>query len=111
LRLLVKRGLVVCDPPGLHLMDESFRLFVISVSSHQDVEGWRQQDGGSAWELMKAPLMLILVSVALFLFITQKDTYNSTLSFMSAITAGIAALFRLLGMFNAKDRGAGAIQN
>jgi hypothetical protein len=111
LRLLVKRGLVVCDPPGLHLMDESFRLFVISVSSHQDVEGWRQQDGGSTWELMKAPLMLILVSVALFLFITQKDTYNSTLSFMSAITAGIAALFRLLGMFNAKDRGAGAIQN
>jgi hypothetical protein len=110
LRLLVKRGLVVCDPPGLRLMDESFRRFVISVSSHQDVEGWRQQEGGSAWELMKAPLLLILVSVALFLFITQKDIYDSTISFLSAITAGIAALFRLLGMFH-KDKGGTAIQS
>lgn len=111
LRLLVKRGLVVCDPPGLRLMDESFKRFIISVSRHQDVEAWRQQEGGSAWELMKAPLMLILVSVALFLFITQKDIYDSTISFMSAITAGIAALFRLLGMFQGKDKGAGAIQS
>jgi hypothetical protein len=110
LRLLVKRGLVVCGPPGLRLMDESFRRFIISASRDQDVEGWRQQEGGSAWELMKAPLMLILVSVALFLFITQKDIYDSTISFMSAIAAGLAALFRLLGMFQGKDKGAGAIK-
>lgn len=110
LRRLVKRGLIVRDP-GLRLMDESFRRFVISVSHEQDVEGWRQQEGGSAWQLLRAPLLLILVSVALFLFITQKDVYDSTISFMSAITAGIAALFRLLGMFNGKDKGAGSIQS
>ncbi len=109
LRLLVKRGLVVRDP-GLRLMDESFRRFVISVACHEDVEGWRQQEGGSAWELMKAPLLIILLSVALFLFFTQKDLYDSSLSFMSAVTAGIAALFRLVGLFHKNRDGGSAIQ-
>ena len=108
LRRLVKRGLVVPDL-GLRLMDESFRRFVISVSHEEDVEAWRRQGGGSAWQLMRVPLLLILVSVALFLFITQKDVYDSSISFMSAITAGIAALFKLLGMFQ-RDKG-GGIQN
>jgi hypothetical protein len=110
LRLLVKRGLVVRDQ-GLRLMDESFRLFVSSVSHKQDIEAWRQQDGGSAWELLKTPLLLILVSVALFLFITQKDFYDSTISLVSAITGALALLFRLLGMFHGKDKGAGAMQS
>lgn len=98
LRRLVKRGLIVREPE-LRLMDESFRRFVISNSRDQNIEAWRQQEGGSAWQLMKAPLLLILIGVALFLFVTQKDVYDSTISFMSAVTAGIAALFKLLGMF------------
>jgi hypothetical protein len=108
LRRLVKRGLVVPDL-GLRLMDESFRRFVLSVSHEEDIEAWRRQEGGSAWQLMRVPILLILVSVALFLFITQKDVYDSSISFMSAITAGIAALFKLLGMFQ-RDKG-GASQS
>lgn len=109
LRWLVKRGLVVRDPE-LRLMDESFRRFVVSISREQDIEAWRQQEGGSAWQLMKAPLLLITVGVALFLFVTQKDVYDSTISFMSAVTAGIAALFKLLGMFQKGKGGAPDLQ-
>lgn len=109
LRRLVKRGLVVREPE-LRLMDESFRRFVISISREQDIEAWRQQEGGSAWQLLRAPLLLIVIGVALFLFITQKDVYDSTISFMSAVTAGIAALFKLLGMFQKGKSGAGDLQ-
>lgn len=105
LRRLVKRGLIVSDP-ALRLMDESFRRFVKSVSREHEVEAWRQQEGGSAWQLLRAPFLLILIGVALFLFITQKEVYHSTISFMSALTAGIAALFRLLGMFHKDKSGA-----
>ncbi|HWN98014.1 MAG TPA: cache domain-containing protein [Blastocatellia bacterium] len=108
LRRLLKRQLVVRDP-ALRLMDESFRRFVSSVSHKEDVEAWQQQEGGSAWQLLKAPLLLILISVALFLFITQKDTYDSTVTFMSALAGGITALFKLLGMLHGKDKGVGAI--
>ncbi|HSB11734.1 MAG TPA: cache domain-containing protein [Blastocatellia bacterium] len=109
LRRLVKRGLIVRDPE-LRLMDESFRRFVISMSREQDIESWRQQEGGSAWQLMKAPLLLVLIGVALFLFVTQKDVYDSTISLLSAVTAGIAALFKLLGMFQKGQRGAADAQ-
>jgi hypothetical protein len=108
LRQLMKRGLVVRDP-ALRLMDESFRRFVISAARGKDIDSWRQSDG-STWELMKAPLLLILLSVALFLFVTQKEMYNSTLSFVSALTAGLAALFKLLGMFQ-KGKDGSAIQS
>jgi len=103
-RQLMKRGLVVMDP-GLRLMDESFRRFVISSQYDEDIDAWRQA-GGSNWELMKAPLLLILLSVSLFLFVTQKEVYDSSVSFVSALTAGLAALFKLLGMFQKKEAGA-----
>jgi hypothetical protein len=102
-RRLMKRGLVVLDP-GLRLMDESFRRFVISAAHGEDIDAWRQADG-SNWELLKAPLLLILLSVSLFLFVTQKDVYDSSVSFVSALTAGLAALFKLLGMFQRKNPG------
>ena len=100
-RQLLKRGLVVRDP-GLRLMDESFRRFVISSQHDEDIDAWRHA-GGSNWELMKAPLLLILLSVSLFLFVTQKEVYDSSVSFVSALTAGLAALFKLLGMFQKKE--------
>ena len=52
-----------------------------------------------------------LISVALFLFVTQKDIYDTTINFMSALTTGIAALFKLLGMLHGKDKGASVIQS
>lgn len=110
LRRLAKRGLVICDPP-LRLKDESFRRFVISVSREHDIEAWRHQEGGSAWEMLKTPLLVILVSLALFLFVTQKDIYESAISVVSAVTGGIALLFRLLGMFSGRDKGASPIQS
>jgi hypothetical protein len=104
IRQLLKRGLVVRDP-GLRLMDESFRRFVISSQHGEDIDAWRHA-GGSNWELMKAPLLLILLSVSLFLFVTQKEVYDSSVSFVSALTAGLAAMFKLLGMFQKKSAGA-----
>lgn len=103
-RQLLKRGLVVRDP-GLRLMDESFRRFVLSASAGEDIDAWRHA-GGSNWELMKVPLLLILLTVALFLFVTQKEVYDSSVTFLSALTAGLAALFKLLGMFQKKSAGA-----
>jgi hypothetical protein len=104
LRQLMKRGLVVRDP-AVRLMDESFRRFVISASTGEDIDAWRRA-GGSTWQLIKTPLLLVLLGVALFLFVTQKELYDSTISFVSAITAGIAILFRLLGMFQKGEGGA-----
>ena len=104
-RQLMKRGLVARDP-GLRLMDESFRRFVISISHGEDIDAWRQADGGSTWQLIKVPILLVLLSISVFLFLTQKELYDSTISLVSALTAGVAILFRFLGMFQKSGAGA-----
>jgi hypothetical protein len=97
-RRLMQRGLVARDP-ALRLMDESFRRFVLSVSHGEDIDAWRQAGGGSTWQLIKVPILLVLLAILLFLFLTQKELYDSTISLVSALTAGVAILFRFLGMF------------
>jgi hypothetical protein len=102
LRSLMKKGLVVRDP-ALRLVNEAFKRFVVLESQKEDFGAWEKEGAHSHWELAKVPLLLILVTVAVFLFITQKEFYDSTMTFLSAVTGGIVALFKLLGLFQQKS--------
>lgn len=107
LRPLMQRGLVVRDP-SLRLMDECFRRFVIKAASDEGVAAYRT-DTHSNWEKWKAPLLLILLAVIGFLFLTQKDLFDSTISTVSAVTGGLLALLRLFGMFQKGKDQPGAV--
>jgi hypothetical protein len=97
LRRLMQLGLVVRDP-SLQLRDKSFRRFVLAVSADEGVNTYRA-DIQSNWDRLKAPLLLILLGVIAFLFLTQKELYDSTISLVSALTGGAFALLKLFGMF------------
>jgi hypothetical protein len=106
LRRLIQKGFIVRDP-ALRLMDESFRRFVISTAAAEGVSTYRAEVD-SRWETLKAPLLLILLGVIAFLFITQKELFDSTLSLVSALTGGGLAMLKLFGMFQrGKDSSAG----
>ncbi|PYS50162.1 MAG: hypothetical protein DMF68_08115 [Acidobacteria bacterium] len=53
----------------------------------------------SPWQALKAPLLIIFIGVLLFLFLTQKSFYNSSLTIVTALTTSIPAFFKLLGLF------------
>ncbi len=96
---LLRRGLIVRDP-DVHLMNESFRQFVKSERCARDVAACEEEaKKGSLWHIMKAPLLVVLMSVVAFLFITQRDIYTSTLAVMTAITTAIPAFFQVLRLF------------
>jgi hypothetical protein len=59
----------------------------------------KRAEEGSSWEMLRLPFFIILVSVAAFLFVSQRDLYNSTLAFVSAFAAGMPSVFRFLGLF------------
>jgi hypothetical protein len=101
LRSLMKKGLVVRDP-ALRLVNEAFKRFVVSESQKEDFWAWEKEGARSHWELAKVPLLLILITVGVFLFITQKEFYDSTMTLLSAVTGGVIALFKLLGLFQQK---------
>jgi hypothetical protein len=96
---LLRKGLIVRDP-DIHLMNESFRHFVKSEKAMQAVaEFEKEARKASLWHIIKAPLLVVLISVVLFLFITQRDLYTSSLAIMTAITTAIPAFFKVLSLF------------
>ena len=96
---LLRMGLVFLDPK-LRVMNESFRRFVIRASVPDEIAAWTQSRVESPWQALKLPLFFVLVSVVAFLFLTQKDVYETTLAFVTALSAGVPMLFKLFDVLN-----------
>jgi Cache domain len=96
---LLRRELIVRDQ-DLHLFNESFRQFVKAgeqvacVAKHD-----AQERQGSWWQSFKVPILVVMVAITAFLFITQQDVYSSSLALMTGVTTLIPALFKVLSMF------------
>ena len=102
---LLRRGLIVREQ-DVHLFNESFRRFVksserVSFVTEQDKEA--QQ--GSLWQTLKVPILVVMVTITAFLFVTQQDLFSSSLALVTAITTLIPALFKVLSLFHADPVG------
>jgi hypothetical protein len=51
-----------------------------------------------SWNYFRTPVVIILITIAMFIFITQEETFNSIIAFITTFAAGIPIIFRLLGM-------------
>jgi len=97
---LLKRELIIRDE-GLHLFNESFRQFVKSTEqlaccAEADAEAKK----GSLWQMLKVPILVALMAIAGFLFVTQQDVFSSSLALVTGVTSIITGLFKVLSMFN-----------
>jgi hypothetical protein len=93
---LFMRGLIIRDP-DIRLMNETFRLFVIKRGQGKALNDCEERARvTSSWEIFKVPFAVILASIIIFLFITQRDLYNSALAIITALTAAVPSLFKLL---------------
>lgn len=107
---LLRKRLIVRDP-DIHLFNESFRRFVKSQKAMQAVAQFeKEMKKDSLWHVIKVPLLVVLISVVLFLFITQRDLYTSSLAIMTAITTAIPAFFKVLSLFQKDTMNAPAQQ-
>ncbi|HEU4386792.1 MAG TPA: hypothetical protein VFV34_03270 [Blastocatellia bacterium] len=71
-----------------------------AVASDKPAESDKGGRSESYWDLAKLPISLVVVTIAVFLFVTQKDFYDSTMTFLSAGYGGLAAVVKLLGLFH-----------
>jgi len=96
---LLKQGLIVRDP-AIRIFNESFRLFVLSMRADEALATCEKEAKSSSnWEALKVPLTIGLLSVAVFLLLTQKELYNSALPFITGLAAGLPSFLKLLSMF------------
>jgi hypothetical protein len=96
LQMLMKRGLVKRDP-SFRLMNESFRRFIAADFCLHEVRALEQQAEASTWERMRVPLAVVLLGVAAFIFITQRQIFDGSTTFFTAVATSLPFLFRLLG--------------
>ena len=101
-RQLIKRGLIV-RRPRLSLMDDAFRRFVRDAAQHEDYVTWQREGRHSTWEAFRIPLLLLLLTLGAFLFLSQRDFFDSAIGIVSGVTGGLAAILRLLSTFR-RDR-------
>ena len=96
---LLKRKLIIGDE-GLHLFNESFRQFVQSTEQLASVaEDEAESRKGSHWQILKVPIMVTLMAIAAFLFVTQQDLFSTSLAMVTGVTTIISALLKALSMF------------
>jgi hypothetical protein len=99
LRRLIARGLVRRDP-NLELFSESFRLYVLEAAQRENIVNLaRENRGASAWDSLRVPFFVIIISFVLLVFATQKDIMTTTTALATALTTGLPILMKLIGVF------------
>ena len=98
---LLRRELIVRDQ-DIHLFNHSFRQFVksaekISFAAEQD----KQAQQGSLWQTLKVPILVTMLAIAAFLFVTQQDLFSSSLALVTGLTTLIPAMLKVMSMFHA----------
>jgi hypothetical protein len=97
---LLRRELIVRDR-DIHLLNDSFRQFIKSTEKSAFVaEEEHKAKQVSPWHTLKVPILVVLVAVTIFLFVTQRDLYTSALAIVTAVTTIIPAFFKLLTIFH-----------
>ncbi len=97
---LLRRRLIIKDQ-DFHLFNESFRQFVRSAERLSFViERDKQTQQGSLWQSLKVPVLVGVLAIAAFLFLTQQDLFSRSLALVTGLTTLIPALFKVLSMFH-----------
>jgi len=97
---LLRTELIVRDG-DIHLLNESFRQFVTLPEQMKfTTELEESAKSISPWHTLKIPILVVLVAITIFLFVTQRDLYTSALAIVTAVTTVIPAFFKVLTVFH-----------
>ena len=97
LRQLVRKGLIRRDP-AFRLMNETFRAFIRSESRPEEVSQWEREGAEAGWGRWSGALGTLLLGLAAFLYFTQREVYQSSMEFVTAIVAAIPVVLKLLDL-------------
>lgn len=104
-RLLVRR--LLTKDPDLRLMNRTFQSFILSPEVVRQVAQLEGVAEPSTWDRLRLPFALTAVSAGAFLFTTQRDMFNQTVTVVTAVAAAIPTVFRAVSVMAQRDAGAG----
>ncbi|MDH5608511.1 MAG: hypothetical protein OEY56_03445 [Cyclobacteriaceae bacterium] len=103
--LLAKGMFVQKEATGrLVLMNMSFRNFVLSISSQEEILLQLGSKTTKSWQAYKSALLIIILALAAFLFISEKETYHLILATLTSILGGVPLVLQLINLFGGKGK-------
>jgi hypothetical protein len=96
-RRLLVRGLLFKDP-GLRLMNDTFTRFVSSALCRTEAVRLEGEAEPSTWDRLRMPLAVAAASAGVFLYATQREMFDATLTVLGGVTAAVPVMFRMVSM-------------
>jgi hypothetical protein len=94
-RGLLQRGLLVRDP-GLRIINQSFARFIERIQVPEEVKAWERTADGVSWAHSKWIVLGFLMLALLFLWATQRELFNTTMTFLTAAVVGLPGMVKVL---------------
>ncbi|WP_218418473.1 hypothetical protein [Alteromonas lipotrueae] len=81
---LQRRGLIYRDC-GWHLVNESFRQFVMSAESAKHIEAWLTETRSSIWHNLRPPLFMLVGLLFLLVIFSANIAFDSIITTLAAV--------------------------
>ena len=101
LRRLLARGLVRREP-HFRVMNESFREYLVRHPEVAEPESGPISQ--SVWDGVKGPLLAVVATGILVLFVTQQALFNATTTVIMGLSTGIPAFAKVIGMLGGRSQ-------
>ena len=101
---LLRRGMLVYGKDSVCLMNDSFRDFLITHYSFNDKQEYKKamDVGPSNWTGLKFAIILLIIALFVFLFLSNQEFLNNLNKMFIALGASIAGISSLLGLIGKK---------
>jgi hypothetical protein len=91
---LARRRLVSVDP-RFCLMNDSFRSFVLSVSSREHIEALERTPANSAWARLGTPLYALAAVIIAILLFTEQEAFTSLIAIVTGAAGTLGSMRNL----------------
>ncbi|MDB5285538.1 MAG: hypothetical protein JWR05_487, partial [Mucilaginibacter sp.] len=105
---LIKRGVLVVDEDYVRLFSPSFRAYLLTTKNKDEFSILSKTfHENSTWKAFKVPLLILLLSIAVFIFFTQEAMFKQIIALVAGISGVVSFLpkvFTGAGMFQDKKQ-------
>ena len=95
---LTEKGLIVIRGDNPRIMNRSFRDFILTkVTPQEVVKITKKEKGGSTWSQARVLITAVILALGAFIFTTQGELIDNTLAFFTGLAAFVPFLREIVG--------------
>jgi len=94
---LIKNRLVIACEGRLRLMNPNFRYYVLTrLDAPEILETRKKRQAGGRWQMVRFPLLVIILLIGIFLFVTQEEVSNKAGVILTSVTSVVSLLIKFI---------------